>query len=326
MDTVHNLVKFRRNLIDCLENLSSEDSINLSVNQIEQIISQNTDIEIFSAHDKLKLSITRYKEILPNLKNILEYNYTVINDVEEKIDATADRLQLNFVDELSFQVFQLDVSVSQLILDSIQKYADWSYPGLRLGCRYAGQNTVNEHRQRDNNLSMLFSNHMVAFDPLYFCDVNDTFISDATDHFNDLYKNRIRKYISDMDDFSVLPSNQFGFVFCWWILNFYSLQSLETYLKNVFNLLRPGGTFMFSYNNSDIFESARLVDMNFMSHVPYRHLIKICNKIGFEIISNRDIPNSDPLVQIISWVEIRKPGILSTIKLQQVLGKIESKN
>lgn len=326
MDTVHNLVKFRRNLIDCLGNLSAEDSINLSVNQLEQIIIQNPEIGIFSAHDKLKLSITHYQEILPNLKNILEYNYTIISDVEEKIDTAADQLQFNFVDELSFQVFQLDVSVSQLILDSIQKYADWSYAGLRLGCRYVGQNTVNEHRQRDNNLSILFSNHMVSFDPLYFCDVNDTLISETTDHFNNLYKNRIRKYVSNMDELLVLPNNQFGFVFCWWVLNFCNLQSLEIYLKNVFNLLRPGGTFMFSYNNSDIFESARLVDMNFMSHVPYRHLIKICNKIGFEIINNRDIPNSDPLVQIISWVEIRKPGILNTIKLQQVLGKIESED
>lgn len=324
MDTVHNLVKFRRNLIDCLGNLSAEDSINLSVNQLEQIISQNTGIEIFSAHNKLKLSIARYKEILPNLKNILEYNHTIISDIEEKIDTTASQLQLNFADELSFQVFQLDVSVSQLILDSIQKYSDWSYPGLRLGCRYVGQNTVNEQREKDNNLSILFSTHMVTFDPLYFCDVNDALISQTTDHFNDLYKNRIRKYV--IGDLSILPENQFGFVFCWWVLNFCNISSLEMYLKNVYNLLRPGGTFMFSYNNSDIFESARLVDMNFMSHVPYRHLIKICNKIGFEIISNRDIPNSDPLVQIISWVEIRKPGILSTIKLQQVLGKIESKN
>jgi hypothetical protein len=324
MDTLHSLVKFRSNLITCLENLSAEDSINSAVDQLGQVMSKNPEIVNFTTHDKLIQSITRYKDILPTLKNIEEYNHTIIQDIEERIDTTADQIELNFIDELSFQVFQLDLSISQLILDSIQKYADWSYPGLRLGCRYVGQNTVNEHREKDNNLSILFSNHMVAFDPLYFCDVNDTLISQTTEHFNDLYKNRIRKYVTG--DLSILPENQFGFVFCWWVLNFYDISSLETYLKNVYNLLRPGGTFMFSYNNSDILESARLVDMNFMSHVPYRHLVKICSNIGFEIIRNYDIVNSDSLIQIISWVEIKKPGILSTIKLQQVLGKIQSNN
>jgi hypothetical protein len=65
--------------------------------------------------------------------------------------------------------------------------------------------------------------------------------------------------------------------------------------------------------------------MNMMSHVPYRHLTKLCQEIGFEIDSQHDIPNTDPLIQTISWLEIKKPGNLKTVKLKQVIGTIGQK-
>jgi len=275
------------------------------------------------AYEKLDQTKIRYDEILTMLESIQEHNNSIINDINEKIDSVAGQFTINSKDNLSFQVFRIDSDVSQLILDRMQKYADWSYPGLRLGCRYVGQNTVDENRNQDNSFSTLLSNHMVALDPLYFCDVNNSLISAVTDHFLDAYKNRIRKYILDQD-LSILPQNQFGFVFCWWVFNFMSIDAVKQHLKQIYGLLRPGGTLMFSYNNSDIFESARLVDMQIMSHTPLRHLIRICDEIGFMIESTVDMENSDPLVERISWIEIKKPGYLKTIKLQQVLGKIES--
>lgn len=326
MQILHPYVKFRNSLIDTLENLSADQSINSAIKQLELVMSENTDTGRFKAHDKLDQSIVHFKEVLSNLEKIQEHNFTTIEDTNEKIDQIASQLKSPLVENFSFQVFQLDNTISQMVLDRMQKYVGSSYPGLRLGCRYVGQNEVDENRQLDNSLSILFSNQLVALDPLYFCDVNESLISQATDHFNEAYKNRIRKYTVVNHDLSILPTNQFGFIFCWWVFNFKTIDSIKDYLKNVYDLLRPGGTFMFSYNNSDIFESARLVDMQVMSHVPYRHLVKLCDEIGFLIDSNLDVKNSDPLVEFVSWLEIKKPGTLKTVKLKQVLGKIESKN
>ena len=323
MDTLHSLVQLRNNLIMRLENLSADQSVINAIKQLELVNSESPEITKFSAHDKLAESVIDYQEILSKLEKIQEHNYNIIKDIDEKIDQTFDKLHLNVINEFSFQVFHIDDSVRQLILDKIQKYADWSYPGLRLGCRYVGQNMENENISQDYNLSVLFSNQLVTFDPLYFCDVNESFITQSTEHFNDIYKNRIRKYVIINQDLSVLPSNQFGFIFSWWVFNFANIITMEDYLIKIYDLLRPGGTFMFSYNNTDIFQSARLVDMGIMNHIPYRNLAKLCNKIGFEIIDSYDIQNSDPNIQIISWVEITKPGKLTTVKRKQVLGIVE---
>ena len=82
---------------------------------------------------------------------------------------------------------------------------------------------------------------------------------------------------------------------------------------------------MFSYNNTDIVESARISDMEEMSFVPKRNLISLLKQIGFEIITSYDCVNNDTLITNISWLEVRRPGELHTIKLQPVMGQILDK-
>lgn len=330
MRKVSELVKFRNSLITKLDNLSPHESLDKSIQQLKLVVTENYQIDKFLAHDKINYSIDEYQKLILQLLPIEDFAKSIITDIDEKIDQTV--AELNFkIDpsrEVLFQVFKLDPTASQLIFDKMQKYADWSYPGLRLGCRYMGQfeiETIDKIRQRDNALSIQLSNHLVANDPLYFCDFKESLITDVTQQFNKIYANRIRKYAISDHDLSALPQKQFGFIFSWWVFNFADLLTVENYLKSIFNLLRSGGTFMFSYNNSDLVESARLVDMNMMSHVPYRHLTKLCKEIGFEIDSQHDIPNTDPLIQTISWLEIKKPGELKTVKLKQVIGTIGQK-
>ena len=330
MRKVSDLVKFRNSLITKLDNLSPHESLDNAIQQLKLVVTENYQIDKFLAHDKINYSIDEYQKLISQLLPIEEFAKSIMIDIDEKIDQTVAELnfKINTGQEVVCQCFKLDPTASQLIFDKMQKYADWSYPGLRLGCRYMGQveiETINKIRQRDNTLSIQLSNHLVANDPLYFCDFKESLITDVTQQFNPIYANRIRKYVISDHDLSALPQNQFGFIFSWWVFNFTDLLTIENYLKSIFNLLRPGGTFMFSYNNSDFVESAILVDMNIMTHVPYRHLAKLCQEIGFEIDSQHDIPNTDPLIQIISWLEIKKPGTLQSIKLKQVIGTIGQK-
>ena len=78
---------------------------------------------------------------------------------------------------------------------------------------------------------------------------------------------------------------------------------------------------MFSYNNGDIPECAGYVDAGWMSYIPKSMLLPMCESLGYEIIYSRDIRGEGTSI---SWVEIRKPGTLETVKAHQVLGEIKT--
>ena len=211
----------------------------------------------------------------------------------------------------------------ELILSRISRYVNFLTPGLRLGCSYVGQNEYNE--TPDQSFSIAYSNQLVAGDPLYFCDRTQTAVDNVTDHFNETYRRRLRKYVIKEYDLLALPQNQFGFIFCWMEFNFLSLADAKLYLKNIFDLLCPGGVVMFNYNNSDLTESADLVDKHIMSHLPKRLLLEIFEHVGFEIVNLYDVENDDINIRYISWAELRKPGKIETIKLKQVMGVVARK-
>ena len=99
----------------------------------------------------------------------------------------------------------------------------------------------------------------------------------------------------------------------------WSKHLMDQYLKEIFSALRPGGVCMFSYNNAERVHCAKYVEQGYMSYMPKKLLTKLIHQHGFEIISLEDRNES------ISWVEIRKPGVLSTIKAHPVLGEIIQK-
>ena len=132
-----------------------------------------------------------------------------------------------------------------------------------------------------------------------------------------MYQGRVRKYL--IDDFQIegLPQNQFGFIFSYNFFNYLSLDSIKQYLIQAFKWLRPGGIMVFTYNNADLPIPASYADNYYMSYVPKSILIPMCESLGFEIEQTQDFDLG------VSWVEIKKPGKLSTIKASQALGEIK---
>jgi SAM-dependent methyltransferase len=108
-------------------------------------------------------------------------------------------------------------------------------------------------------------------------------------------------------------------VFSWNHFNYKTLDSIKKVLRQVYNLLRPGGVFMFSYNNGDLPDGAAYAENYFMSYVPRSMLIPVCQQLGFEITYAQDY---EPAV---SWLELKKPGELFTVKGHQALGIIKEK-
>lgn len=216
--------------------------------------------------------------------------------LELRVEAEATNIIRNV------RVMELSESLQSEILSRVQMYGDWHYPGLEIGCR-------------DGE----WTRHLVANDPLYIVDHYREFLDSTQSKFTPEYQNRIRPYLIQDQDLSALPQGQMGFVFCWNYLNYRSLDTVKEYLKLVKDLLRPGGTFMFSYNNGDIPECAGYADGHWMSYIPKSMLLPMCEMLGYDVILARDIRGEGTSI---SWLELRKPGELETVKAHQVMGEI----
>lgn len=184
----------------------------------------------------------------------------------------------------------------------IGMYTDWRYPGLEIG---PGDGQWTEY--------------LVACDPLYLVDIHTEFLTATTEKFNEVYKNKLRTYTTKETSLQMLPNHQFGFVFSWNVFNYLTSDLIDEYLGQIYSALRPGGVCMFSYNNAERLGCAILVETGFMSYMPKELLIDLVHKHKFEIIKLTD------LEETISWIEIRKPGTLQSIKAQPTIGHVIKK-
>jgi SAM-dependent methyltransferase len=199
------------------------------------------------------------------------------------------------------RILKLPTGVDHLLLSRIQLYSSWKYPALEIGCR-------------DGE----WTRSLIASDPLYIADIFDEFLVTAVSQFEPVYRGRVRKYL--IKDFSIpgLPVKQFGFIFSYNFFNYVSIDTLKQYLIQALDWLRPGGVMLFTYNNADVPAAATYAENYYMSYVPKNMLIPLCESLGYQVIQTHD---SEPAV---SWIEIRKPGELSTIKAGQALGEIKT--
>jgi SAM-dependent methyltransferase len=148
------------------------------------------------------------------------------------------------------------------------------------------------------------------------------FLDSAVSQFPEEYQRRTRlyQYKDPADLVNMLPKNQFGFVFCWNFMNYASFDTIKEYLKAVKVLLRPGGTFMFSYNDGDRPGGAGMAENFFMTYTPKRMLVPLAESLGYIVTEQCDRDRT------VSWVELRNPGELKTVKAHQVLGEINRIN
>jgi len=303
---LHDIVELRESLKNIFptETIEKElDSIieNISILQLKYNEDYNFRLgEVIKTINAIKESLQHPKDKLSDVAEIIKVDLA---------EATAKFDLDNYQDELRWPLpdriretrsLYIPNGVDEIVRRSVDLYVDWRHPGLEIGCR-------------DGE----YTKFLVGCDPLYIMDVHQEFIDSTLSKYPAEYQRRLRPYQIKNMDLSMLPNNQIGFVFSWNFFNYLTLDSIHTYLVQVYNLLRPGGTFMFSYNNADMPAPAAYADSYYMSYVPKSILVPMCKRLGFEIASTTDL---EPAV---SWVEIRKPGELTSIKAHQVLGEIK---
>jgi len=194
-------------------------------------------------------------------------------------------------------------NIKELFGSRVSKYGDWKYAGMFI-----------------RPLTGEFVDLMINCDPLYIADEHRELLNPVKKLWSEDFQNRLRyQLISESDDiiFKNIPRNQLGFVVAMNFFNYRPLDVIRRYLLEILEILRPGGVFMFTYNNCDLPGSVKNVEKSMYCYTPGRLVQTMVESLGFEIIDSVDFTDTN-----VSWLEIKKPGSIKSLRGGQELAKI----
>jgi len=139
------------------------------------------------------------------------------------------------------------------------------------------------------------------------------------------YRRRVRVYPILCKDYSMLPQNQFSVVVLWDWFNYTSFREIREYFSIVKSLLRPGGVFVFSYNNCDVPAAALWAQEKRIPYTNPRMIKSLISEMRMELVHMEDIMPKNSNYPAVSWAEVRMPGELTTVKAHQAMGAINRK-
>jgi hypothetical protein len=300
-----------KNLLDAMTPLPVVASLSSALNPLLNVVSDNPH-KIQYLNDQLANEYKNIFRFLGDFENTIEQIKTALQD---KIDQNNKSY---FAESLKNYTESVDCEIVESILDRklpiykevvdqlvtrIRDYNDWKYAGLII--RPAREDWIQE---------------LVACDPLYLVDTHDELLEPARLRFNDQYQRRLRTYSiketinSNMLD--QLPNGQFGFCLIYNFFNYKPMEIIDSYLTELYNKLKSGGVIAFTFNNCDRAQGIELFEKHFMSYTPENNIIALCQSIGYEI------KNIFRLDQSCTWIEIARPGSLTSVRGGQSLAKV----
>jgi len=317
---VKDLVKFKNDLLNTRQKLMLDEIILEKIKIIDDLCSRH---EIKDYNQDTDQCISVYRGLSSQNENIITLVDNLIKKVEDDIILQVNKTVLISDNELDLPGhLSTSDNIEKIICTRISSYSNWKFPGLQLHCRY--------FRPENNNYPVpkTFANpkhrinSMVSNDPLYLVSIDKAHLKEIITYYNPVYQNRLRLYEIKQRNLNQLPYAQFGFILCWDFLNYLPIETAKWYLNECIRLLRPGGVLMFSYNNGDIVSSAKLFDDRRAEWATQKLIENIVKEIGFEIIRNENYPTNDNEDTWVSWFEVKKSGELTTVRLNQAMGKV----
>lgn len=297
-----------------LDTLSVSDAMVESMKEVTKITHtvQHSEIQIddqaatlISIQQDLEESLKQYEQTLTHIRQgvhslIEQHEYKYFTD-------STDNYQQGMRCDTSAQILARKSNIdpdSYVLLESrLKTHTNWQFPGMLI-------------RPAHNP----WIESLVALDPMYLVDTHPDLFAPVTSMFTPEYQRRLRYYVIEeyTSDriFCNLPQEQFGVVCAFNYFNFKPWEVIKQYLDEVFVLLRPGGSFLFSFNDCDNWRAVGLVEHHYCCYTPGRLLRKHVLDLGYEITNDHQTQTGP------SWMEIRKPGVLDSIRGGQTLAGI----
>jgi SAM-dependent methyltransferase len=165
-----------------------------------------------------------------------------------------------------------------------------------------------------------YINDLLASDPLYLVDESHDLLLPAMSQFNEQYQQRLRTYaINERAGEQILgklPNAQFGLVFVYNFFNFRPFEIIRTYLTEIYQKLRPGGTLVMTFNDCDRDKGVILVEQHFCCYTPGYLVRELAQSIGYRVTFGWT--DQGPT----TWLELQKPGNFVSLRGGQALAKI----
>jgi len=200
----------------------------------------------------------------------------------------------------------LSESVETVLTTRLKNYTDWRFPAMivRPGLES-------------------FIKTMVPNDPLYLIDQHRDLLTPAISSFPDSYQRRLRAYVvNEREDLPILhkiPDNQFGLCLVYNFFNFRPIEVIRQWLGEIFVKLKSGGVLVMTINDCDQPAGVVLAENYFACYTPRRLILSLVQSIGFEVLHVWN--DTGPM----TWIELRKPGQLNSLRGGQTLAKIIGK-
>jgi hypothetical protein len=269
-------------------------------NFTQNLISAQADIN--SSYEKFENRLNQLKKEIAQLIEIAEKpwfqeSYRLYE--EEMVHETVEYI-LNRRPALTHE--------SEMILKSrLMHYTDWQCPGMII--RPGLENFIQQ---------------MVSYDPLYLIDQDRELLSPSMSQFPELYQQRLRPYtINEHDTQPILykiPEGQFGVCLVYNFFNFRPLEVIKQYLEEIYTKLKPGGTLIMTINDCDNEKAVDLVERHFACYTPGYLIKDLAQNIGYELTFSWD--DGGPM----AWLELRRPGQITSLKGGQTLAKRVAKS
>jgi len=229
----------------------------------------------------------------------LHRNYTEYERyLETRFAQTADYVELH-----RNKPIRRSAKTDTMLRNRIANYCDWHYPAMVI-----------------HPMLEPFIHEMTASDPLYLVDESNYLLEPTLSQFNQQYQNRLRPYVIeesfDQPILSRLPDQQIGFCLVYNYLDYRPFELVKIYLTEIYQKLLPGGVLGLTFNDCDRYQAMQAVEQGITGYTPGALVRAWANYIGFdEVFHYHDNGSS-------VWLELRKPGQLTSLRGGQALAKI----
>lgn len=203
---------------------------------------------------------------------------------------------------IELQIQEPDLDLEQEIASKIGQYTNWDIPALEIGPGTG-----------------MWTRYLIDGDPLYLVEKHSEFLDLTKQKFNEEYQRRLRCYTTDRTNLDFLPQQQIGFAFAWNVFEFMPYEVIKEYLISVFDVLHPGASFLFSYNNCELVGSCQLVEASYRCYMTEERMRILAYGLGYDIDFAKNYDSKT------SYMVISKPGSLPKLRAGQFLAKISDK-
>jgi len=288
--------------------------IELSLGQITHLVdSQSIQLGDFkqrldNQYSEIYQQVNQFELILNQLKQEIQSQIEIAEKMwfQESYRLYDQEMRNDSVEHILNRRPILSEDTENYLRVRIQNYVDWQHSGMiiRPGVEK-------------------FIEDLVGFDPLYIIDQEHDLMVPAVERFPEAYQRRLRLYTVrenvDTEIMDKVPNGQFGFCLAYNFFEFKPLEIVRKYMTEVYQKLKPGGTFIMTFNDCDRDKAVKLAEQRYACYTPGSLVRELASTIGYN--QNFSWDDDGPT----TWLELRKPGTLTSLRGGQSLAKIIKK-